>query len=244
MVSATVGGYVIVTGARKKEDLMFKILIIEDDVKIRDIILENIQKWGYEGLVMEDFNKVMETFAEYQPHLVLLDINLPAFDGFYWCGKIREISKVPIIFISSRNSNMDIIMAVNMGGDDFVQKPFSLEVLLAKVNAMLRRTYSYVDVEVNILEHQGVVLNLKDSCVLYQNQKLELTKNEFKILYILMKNNGKVVSRDEIMRKLWEDESFVDDNTLTVNINRLRKDLMDMGLDDFIKTKRGQGYII
>lgn len=223
---------------------MFKVLIIEDDVKIREIILENIQKWGYEGFEVKDFNKVMEIFAEYQPHLVLLDINLPAFDGFYWCGKIREISKVPIIFISSRNSNMDIIMAVNMGGDDFVQKPFSLEVLLAKVNALLRRTYSYVDVEVNVLEHQGVVLNLKDNCVLYQNQKLELTKNEFKILYILMKNNGKVVSRDEIMRKLWEDESFVDDNTLTVNINRLRKDLADMGLDDYIKTKRGQGYII
>ena len=223
---------------------MFKVLIVEDDVKIRDIILENIHKWGYEGMIVEDFSKVVERFAEYQPHLLLLDINLPAFDGFYWCGKIREISKVPILFISSRNSNMDIIMAVNMGGDDFVQKPFSLDVLLAKVNALLRRTYSYVDVEANILEHQGVVLNLKDSCVLYQQQKQELTKNEFKILYILMKNNGKVVSRDDIMRKLWEDESFVDDNTLTVNINRLRKDLGDMGLEDFIKTKRGQGYII
>ena len=223
---------------------MFKVLIVEDDVKIRDIILENIHKWGYEGMIVEDFSKVVERFAEYQPHLVLLDINLPAFDGFYWCGKIREISKVPILFISSRNSNMDIIMAVNMGGDDFVQKPFSLDVLLAKVNALLRRTYSYVDVETNILEHQGVVLNLKDSCVLYQQQKQGLTKNEFKILYILMKNNGKVVSRDDIMRKLWEDESFVDDNTLTVNINRLRKDLGDMGLEDFIKTKRGQGYII
>jgi DNA-binding response OmpR family regulator len=223
---------------------MFKILVIEDDVKIRDIILENIHKWGYEGMIAEDFSKIMEIFAEYQPHLVLLDINLPAFDGFYWCNKMREISKVPILFISSRNSNMDIIMAVNMGGDDFVQKPFSLEVLLAKVNALLRRTYSYVDVEANVLEHQGVVLNLKDSCVLYQQQKQELTKNEFKILYILMKNNGRVVSRDDIMRKLWEDESFVDDNTLTVNINRLRKDLGDMGLEDFIKTKRGQGYII
>ncbi|MDF2890561.1 MAG: DNA-binding response regulator [Clostridia bacterium] len=223
---------------------MFKILIIEDDVKIREIILENIQKWGYEGFVVKDFSKVMEDFTEYQPHLALLDINLPAFDGFYWCGKIREISKVPIIFISSRNSNMDIIMAVNMGGDDFVQKPFSLEVLLAKVNALLRRTYSYIDVDTSILEYQGVVLNLKDSTVLYQQQKLELTKNEFKILYVLMKNNGKLVSRDEIMRKLWEDESFVDDNTLTVNINRLRKDLGNMGLDDFIKTKRGQGYII
>lgn len=223
---------------------MFKILIIEDDVKIREIILESIQKWGYEGMAAEDFSRVMESFADYKPHLVLMDINLPAFDGFYWCGKIREVSKVPVIFISSRNSNMDIIMAVNMGGDDFIQKPFSLEVLLAKVNAMLRRTYSYVDVETNVMGHQGVVLNLKDSCVLYQQKKLELTKNEFKILYILMKNSGRVVSREEIMRKLWEDESFVDDNTLTVNINRLRKDLGDMGLEEFIRTKRGQGYII
>jgi DNA-binding response OmpR family regulator len=223
---------------------MFKILIVEDDVKIREIILENIHKWGYEGRIVDDFSNVMESFAEYQPHMVLMDINLPAFDGFYWCGKIREVSKVPMIFISSRNSNMDIIMAVNMGGDDFVQKPFSLEVLLAKVNALLRRTYSYVDVEANVLEHQGVVLNLKDSTVLYQQHKLELTKNEFKIFYILMNNNGKVVSRDELMRKLWEDESFVDDNTLTVNINRLRKVIGDMGLEDFIKTRRGQGYII
>lgn len=223
---------------------MFKVLIVEDDVKIREIVLENIKKWGYDGKIADDFGKVMEYFIDYQPHLVLMDINLPAFDGFYWCGKIRELSKVPIIFISSRNSNMDIVMAINMGGDDFVQKPFSLEVLLAKVNALLRRTYSYVDVEANILEHRGVVLNLKDSCVIYQERSLELTKNEFKILYILMKNNGKVVSRDEIMRKLWEDESFVDDNTLTVNINRLRKDLDDLGLVEFIKTKRGQGYII
>lgn len=223
---------------------MFKILIIEDDVKIRDIILENIQKWGYEGLIVEDFNKVMESFADYQPHLVLMDINLPAFDGFYWCGRIRQLSKVPIIFISSRNSNMDIIMAINMGADDFVQKPFSLEVLLAKINALLRRTYSYADVESNVLEHNGVVLNLKDDTVMYQQHKQELTKNEFRILYILMKESGKVVSREEIMRKLWEDESFVDDNTLTVNINRLRRSLEDMGLEDFIKTKRGQGYIV
>ncbi len=223
---------------------MFKILIIEDDAKIRDIILENIQKWGYEGQVVENFGKVMESFAEYAPHLVLLDINLPAFDGFYWCGRIREVSKVPILFISSRTSNMDIVMAVNMGGDDFVQKPFSLEVLLAKINALLRRTYSYADADANILEHQGVVLNIKDSSLIYQEQKLELTKNEFKILYTLMKNNGRVVSREEIMRKLWEDESFVDDNTLTVNINRLRKSLSDMQLEDFIKTKRGQGYMI
>lgn len=223
---------------------MFRIMIVEDDQKIREIILENIQRWGYEGRGVEDFDRVLEVFAEYQPHLVLLDINLPAFDGYYWCGKIREISKAPIIFISSRNTNMDIVMAVNMGGDDFVQKPFSLEVLMAKVNALLRRTYSYVNTSTELLEHAGVVLNLSDTHLMYGDQKLDLTKNEFHILHILMKHSGQVVSREEIMQKLWEDESFVDDNTLTVNVNRLRKKLADLGLQDFIQTKRGQGYLI
>jgi DNA-binding response OmpR family regulator len=219
-------------------------MIVEDDIKIREIILENVERWGYNGLAIEDFNLVFSTFVEFNPHLVLLDINLPTFDGFHWCNKIREVSKVPIIFISSRNTNMDIIMSVNMGGDDFVQKPFSLDVLMAKVNALLRRTYSYSSTESNVIEHDGVILNLKDNDIIYNEKKVELTNNEFKILYILIKNNGNVVSRDKIMRKLWEDESFVDDNTLTVNINRLRKKLSDIGVNDFIKTKRGQGYII
>ncbi|MCY6371106.1 response regulator transcription factor [Clostridium ganghwense] len=223
---------------------MFKIMIVEDDPKIREIVLENITKWGFDGLGVEDFSEVFNTFIKYEPHLILMDINLPSFDGFYWCNKIREVSKVPIIFVSSRNTNMDIIMAVNMGGDDFIQKPFSLEVLMAKMNAILRRTYSYTSVESNIIEHNGAALNLKDSTIIYNEHKLELTKNEFKIIYLLMKNNGGVVSRDKIMRSLWEDESFVDDNTLTVNINRLRKKLADIGLDNFIQTKKGQGYII
>ncbi|QZY55840.1 response regulator transcription factor [Crassaminicella profunda] len=223
---------------------MFKILIVEDEVKIREIILENIKKWGFDGLCIEDFSETFNTFIQYDPHLVLMDINLPSFDGFYWCNKMREVSKVPIIFVSSRNTNMDIIMAVNMGGDDFVQKPFSLDVLMAKVNALLRRTYSYSNTEVSVLEHNGVVLNLNDNILNYNEEKLELTKNEFKILHILMKNNGKVVSREKIMRSLWEDESFVDDNTLTVNINRLRKKLTNIGLKDFIETKKRQGYIV
>lgn len=223
---------------------MFKVLIIEDDPKIREIILENIQKWGYEGSYVEDFTQTLNTFIEFKPHIVLLDINLPCFDGFYWCNKIRELSKVPIIFVSSRNTNMDIIMAMNMGGDDFIQKPFSLDVLMAKIQAIIRRTYSYTSVESDVIEYNGAILNLKDSNLMFNEEKVELTKNEFKILYILMKNNGKVVSRDKIMRSLWEDESFVDDNTLTVNINRLRKKLSDIGLDDFISTKKGQGYII
>jgi DNA-binding response OmpR family regulator len=224
--------------------LMFKIMIVEDDEKMREIILENIVRWGFQGYNVQDFNNVFDDFAKYAPDLVLMDINLTAYDGFYWCGKIREVSKVPIIFISSRNTNMDIIMAINMGGDDFIQKPFSLEVLMAKINALLRRTYNYTNASSNIIEHKGVVLNLKDSSVLFKDKKLELTKNEFKILYTLMKDKGDIVSRDNIMRALWEDESFVDDNTLTVNINRLRKKLEDLGLIDYIQTKKGQGYVI
>lgn len=225
--------------------MMFKVMIVEDDVKIREIISENVDRWGFNSLCVENFDEVFNFFVKHEPHLVLLDINLPAFDGFYWCNKIREVSKVPVIFISSRNTNMDIIMAINMGGDDFVQKPFSLDVLMAKINALLRRTYSYKNIEANVIEHDGVVLNLKNSTLTYNNdKKLELTKNEFKIIYILLKNYNNVVSRDKIMKALWEDESFVDDNTLTVNVNRLRKKLSDIGLDNYIQTKKGQGYII
>ncbi len=223
---------------------MFKIMIVEDDPKIREIVLENIKKWGFEGIYIENFNETLNTFIKYEPHLILMDINLPSFDGFYWCSKIRELSKVPVIFLSSRSSNMDIVMAINMGGDDFIQKPFSLDVLMAKINALTRRTYSYTNVESNVLEYNGVILNLKDRNLMFNEHNLELTKNEFRIIYILMKNQGSVVNRDAIMRSLWEDESFVDDNTLTVNINRLRKKLSDIGLDNFIETKKGQGYII
>lgn len=223
---------------------MFKVFIVEDDPKIGEILVENLKRWGYDSRCIKDFSKVVEQFIGYDPHLVLMDINLPSYDGFYWCNKIRELSKVPLIFISSRNNNMDIIMAMNMGGDDFVQKPFSLEVLMAKVNALLRRTYSYTDSLQEIIEYKNVILNLKDYTVMYNDLKQELTKNEFKILSILMHNQDSIVSRDYIMRKLWEDESFVDDNTLTVNINRLRKKLENIGVEDFISTKRGQGYTI
>jgi len=223
---------------------LFKIMIVEDDPKMSEIVLENIIKWGFEGFAIKEFSAVLSEFIKFEPHLLLLDINLPAYDGFYWCNKIREVSRVPIIFISSRNSNMDIIMAMNMGGDDYLQKPFSLEVLMAKINALLRRTYSYTEVEASALEHNGVILNLKDTLLQYNDQKVELTKNEYRIAYILIKKAGQIVSRDEIMNRLWEDESFVDDNTLTVNINRLRHKLKDIGLNDFIQTRKGQGYII
>ncbi len=223
---------------------MFKVMIVEDDPKMREIIFENTIKWGYNGYAVNEFDAVLSSFLNFEPHLVLMDINLPSFDGFYWCNRIREVSRVPIIFISSRDSNMDIIMAMNMGGDDFIQKPFSLEVLMAKINALLRRTYSYGDVEANVIEHNGIVLDLKDNHLLYNDQIVDLTKNEYRITYILMKKPGQVVSRDDIMRGLWEDESFVDDNTLTVNINRLRRKLENIGLKDFIQTRKGQGYIV
>ncbi len=221
-----------------------KIMLVEDDGTIRDTVAEALGRWGFEVAVVEDYDAVLTLFVNHNPHLVLMDINLPSFDGFYWCGKIRELSKVPIIFLSSRNTPMDMVMSMNMGGDDFVQKPFYTDVLIAKINALLRRTYSYMDASVNVMEHDGIVLNLKDGDVGLGDRRLELTRNEFKILSILMRHQGAVVSREQMMRGLWEDESFVDDNTLTVNITRLRKKLAELGKEQFIATKKGQGYMI
>ncbi|EPY2278872.1 response regulator transcription factor [Clostridium sporogenes] len=224
---------------------MFKILVVEDDEIIGEEILTALRKTGYEGKRIENFNMVIEEFIRYKPHLVLLDINLPVYDGFYWCGKIRMLSKVPIIFISSRTEEMDIIVATNMGGDDYVTKPFSLNILLTKINALLRRTYSYFnDKESDVITHKNLILNLRDDTIMYSGQKLQLTRNEFKILHILMKNKGTIVSRDRIIRSLWQDESFVDDNTLTVNITRLRKKLKDIGLEDYIQTQKSVGYMV
>lgn len=223
---------------------MFKILIVEDDPKMEGIIKENLERWGYQGLAVQDFSHVFEEYFHRKPDLILMDINLPYYDGFYWCEKIRQVSKLPIIFISSRSNNMDIIMAVNMGGDDYITKPFSLEILMAKIQALLRRSYSYQRAESHMIEVHGAMLNLNQSTLSYQDHTVDLTKNEFKILQILMHNQGIIMSRDKIMRSLWEDESFVDDNTLTVNVNRLRKKLSDIGLEDFIGTKKNQGYLI
>ncbi len=223
---------------------MYKILIIEDEEKIRDIIKESLEKWDFEAYAVKDFNKTFEEFLEIKPQLVLMDINLPIRDGFYWCSKIRSISKVPVIFLSSRNTNMDIVMAVNMGGDDYITKPFSIDVLIAKINAILRRTYSYVESNMDTLSYNGVVLSLKDNMLYFKEETIELTKNEFKIIYILMKKHETIISRENIMQELWQDENFIDDNTLTVNINRLRKKLNEIGLTDFIKTIKNQGYIV
>lgn len=222
---------------------MYRILIVEDDKVIADTVKEQLIKWGYEAFVVTDFSDVLKTFVEVEPHLILMDIGLPFFNGYHWCTQIRTVSKVPIIFMSSMSDNMNIVMAINMGGDDFIVKPFDINVLIAKVQAMLRRTYSFVE-STNIIEHNGCILNMNDQSFTYNNNKVELTKNEYKILQYLLENVGKVVTRDSIMMKLWESDDFIDDNTLTVNVTRLRKKLELAGLSDYIKTKKGVGYII
>uniref|UniRef100_UPI0040579532 response regulator transcription factor n=1 Tax=Acetatifactor sp. TaxID=1872090 RepID=UPI0040579532 len=222
---------------------MHKILIVEDDVTIAGAVAEQLRKWEMQVQCVGNFQKVTEEFGEYLPDLVLMDIQLPYYNGFYWCSEIRKESKVPIVFLSSADDNMNIVMAMNMGGDDFISKPFDLSVLTAKVQAMLRRTYA-MEMKTNILEHKGVSLNLNDTTLLCGSEKVILTKNEFLILRTLLERIGKVVSREEIMERLWGNDEFVDDNTLTVNMTRLRKKLEQNGCGEFIETKRGMGYII
>lgn len=222
---------------------MFRIMIVEDDEKIRKIVADTLRKWKYEVIEVSTFEQVMDEFVIGKPHLVLLDVNLPMYDGFYWCQQIRSVSKVPIIFLSSRNQNMDVIMAINMGADDFVQKPFDLGVLVAKVSALLRRNYTYQDENLQ-LAHRQLVFHLSNSSVQYGDRTTELSRNEFIVLQTMMRNIGKIVSRDDLMQVLWNDEQFIDDNTLTVNVNRLRRKIALLGLDDFIVTRKGMGYII
>ena len=223
---------------------MYKILIVEDDETIARLLGEHLEKWGYQARCAENFKQVAKEFKEYAPHLVLMVIGLPFYNGFYWCTEIRKTSNVPILFLSSMSDNMNIVMAMNMGGDDFITKPYDLNVVTAKIQAVLRRTYSYSEHPGNLCEYRGGILNVNDQTFTYEGKKAELTKNEFRILQILMENTGKVVSRDKIMEKLWEDESFIDDNTLTVNVTRLRKKLEETGIQDYIKTKKGAGYLI
>lgn len=220
---------------------MYKIYIVEDDEVIARTIKKQLEGWDYEVRCTTDFSKIMQEFTEFEPHLVLMDVKLPFYNGYYWCGEIRKVSKVPVIFVSSASDNMNIVMAVNMGGDDFIAKPFDMDVLTAKIQAMLRRSYDFVG-QSSVLEHKGAMLNLTEATLLFREEKVELTKNELKILQVLMENKDKVVSRDIIMTKLWEDDSYVDENTLSVNINRLRKKLEAIGLEDFIITKKGIGY--
>ena len=222
---------------------MYRILIVEDDPGIARAIEQQLKMWELDAQCAQDFKDIMAVFSAYQPHLVLLDISLPFFNGYYWCNEIRKVSKVPILFISSASDNMNIIMAMNMGADDFIAKPFDQSVLIAKIQAMLRRTYDFAGT-VPVLEHRGALLNTGDGTLSYQGQVIELTKNEYRILLALMKEKGKVVSREKLMQRLWETDSFVDENTLTVNVNRLRKKLDAAGLNDFILTKFGVGYLI
>ncbi len=224
---------------------MHKIMITEDDSTIASLIENQLKAWEYNVHVTRDFNDVMAEFAEFAPELVLLDISLPFYNGYYWCSQIRRISKVPIIFISSNSDNMNMVMAMNMGADDFITKPFDINVLIAKIQAIIRRTYEFSGQTVtNVLEYKGMVLNLSDATLIYAGESIELTKNEFRIMESLMKNNCRVVSRDELMERLWATDSFVDENTLTVNVTRLRKKMENIGAKDFIHTKKGMGYII
>lgn len=220
---------------------MYKLFIVEDDEVISRQMKRYLEKWGYEVRCAENFMEVLTEFAAYEPHLVLMDIGLPFFNGHYWCSQIRQISKTPIIFVSSAGDNMNIVMAVNMGGDDFLTKPFDLEVLAAKVQALLRRSYSFSG-HTNVLEYNGLLLDLTDASLKIGEDKLELTKNEFKIMQLLFENVGGPVSREQMMKRLWDSDCFVDDNTLTVNINRLRRKLEEAGVSNLIQTRKGLGY--
>lgn len=223
--------------------VMYKIMIVEDDSVISRSLKMYIEEWGYKTFCVSDFKEVLHDFASFSPDLILLDISLPFYNGYYWCREIRKLSSVPIIFVSSVSDNMNIVMAMNMGADDFIAKPFDLNVLMAKLQAMLRRTYDF-GTQATFIEHEGVILNISDNSLTYNEQKIDLSKNEYKILEVLMENTGKPVTRDTIMTRLWETDSFIDDNTLTVNVTRLRKKLETIGIADFIETKKGIGYII
>ena len=227
----------------RQGETMYRVLIVEDDRSIAELIKENAQMWDIDCRIAENFREVMAEFTEYQPHIVLLDIGLPVLSGYHWCGEIRKISKVPIIFISSASDNMNIVMAMNMGADDFIAKPFDGTVLIAKIQALLRRVYDFA-ASVPVLEHRGAFLNTGDDTLVYNGETIPLSKNEYRILLCLMENKGKVVSRERLMERLWKTRQFVDENTLTVNINRLRKRLDAAGLTDFITTKIGVGYLV
>lgn len=222
---------------------MYRILIVEDDAGIAEGVKQQAEAWGLEAYIAQDLRDVMSEFASISPHLVLLDITLPFFNGYHWCAAIRAVSKVPIVFISSAADNMNIVMAMTMGADDFIAKPFDGGVLMAKIQALLRRSYDFAPAA-PVIEHRGAILDTGDNSLFFGGEKITLTKNEYRILLCLMRERGKVVSREKLMEKLWETDSFVDENTLSVNVGRLRKKLAAAGLEDFITTKFGVGYII
>ena len=220
-----------------------KVFIVEDERSIAQSICQILSQWNLQSKIIESFDKVCDEFLSYHPDIVLMDISLPYFDGYYWCNKIRQLSNVPIIFISSISDNINIVMAMNMGADDFIVKPFDNSILVAKILALLRRSYDY-SVGLQKLEYEGLTINIDSNTVYYKDKIIELSKNEFRILLILIQNKGKVVSREKLMNQLWKTDIFIDENTLTVNVNRLRKKLSNQGIGDLIKTKFGVGYIV
>lgn len=222
---------------------MYRLFVVEDDPGIAGAICERARLWGLETRTVSDFRRVLEEFSAFQPHLVLLDIILPCYDGYHWCTELRRVSRVPIVFLSSASDNMNIVMAMNLGADDFICKPFDGGVLMAKVQALLRRSYDYAGA-VPVLEHRGAFLDTGDNSLRVGSEAVSLSRNEYRILLCLMENKGKVVSREKLMQRLWETEQFVDENTLTVNVNRLRRKLDGVGLKDFIATRFGVGYIV
>lgn len=222
---------------------MYKIFIVEDDSIISASLKNHLEGWGYEVFCVADFKDIIKPFVLFEPHLVLLDISLPFFNGYHWCSEIRRLSNLPIIFISSVSDSMNIVMAMNMGADDFITKPFNLGVITAKLAAHIRRSYNFAEAG-HLLSCGAAVLNLNDASLTLNNEKIELTKNEYKILKLLFEAEGNIVSRDTIMTRLWESDSFIDDNTLTVNIARLRKKLEAYGFGNLIKTKKGMGYAV
>ena len=219
-----------------------KIFIIEDEEKIRLELSTFLNRYGYETSYSTDFENIVDISLKEEPDIILLDINLPYYDGYYICREIRRKSNVPIIVVTSKNSEVDELMSMNLGADDFITKPYNTQILLARIASIIRRTYQNLDSEV--FEFKGLKYNMSTSEMTFDNKKCELTKNESKILFTLMKNKGRIVSRNDLMKALWQDDEFVDDNTLTVNINRLRKKLEEIGAVDYIQTKRGQGYIL
>ncbi|MDE7416791.1 MAG: response regulator transcription factor [Lachnospiraceae bacterium] len=222
---------------------MYRIYMVEDDNGILEAVKDRGAKWELQVYGVKNFRKILAEFSKIQPHLVIMDIGLPAFNGYHWCTEIRKISKCPILFLSSASDNMNMVMAMNMGGDDFVAKPFDIDVLIAKIQALLRRTYDYTE-SMSILEHRGAFLNVESGVLTYHDTTIDLTKNEHRILTLLMKSKGQIISRERLMDALWEMDCYVDDNALTVNVGRLRKKLEANGLADFIMTKFGEGYYI
>ena len=222
---------------------MYRIFLVEDDPIIAETVQKHLMSWGWQVKAAADFARVMEDFTAFDPQLVLLDISLPVYNGYHWCGEIRKISRVPVIFLSSASDNMNIVLAMHMGGDDFIPKPFDLNVLTAKVQALLRRTYEFSREQAE-LPLGGGALRLREGVFVKGDLRLELTRNEFRILEMLLENRGRIVSREELMERLWSTDSFVDENTLSVNVNRLRKKLEEAGLSDAIRTRKGEGYII